>query len=150
MPRLLAYAREKHVGIILWAVWKTLADQLEPALAQFQKWGVAGLKIDFMQRDDQPVIQFYWRVCRELAKRKMLVDFHGGIRAVLLTRTWPNLLTTEGVQGLEHDKWSDATEPEHDVTLALHAHVPRPDGLHAGRHAQRRPRALQDRSSTRP
>jgi len=117
MPRLLAHARAKHVGIILWAVWKTLADQLEPALARFEKWGVAGLKIDFMQRDDQPVIQFYWRVCRELAKRKMLVDFHGAIRAVLLTRTWPNLLTTEGVQGLEHDKWSDATEPAHDVTL---------------------------------
>jgi alpha-glucosidase len=45
-----------------------------------------------MQRDDQPVIQFYWRLCRELAARKMLVDFHGAIRAVLLTRTWPNLL----------------------------------------------------------
>ena len=117
MPRLLAYARGKHVGIILWAVWKTLADQLGPALAQFQKWGIAGLKVDFMQRDDQPVIQFYWRVCRELAERKMLVDFHGAIRSILLTRTWPNLLTAEGVQGLEHDKWSDATDPEHDVTL---------------------------------
>ena len=107
----------KHVGIILWAVWKTLADQLEPALAQFEKWGIAGLKVDFMQRDDQPVIQFYWRLCRELAQRKMLVDFHGAVRSVLLTRTWPNLLTTEGVQGLEHDKWSKATDPEHDVTL---------------------------------
>ncbi len=117
MPKLLAYARSKHVGVILWAIWKTLADQLGPALAQFEKWGIAGLKVDFMQRDDQPVIQFYWRVCRELAARKMLVDFHGAIRAVLLTRTWPNLLTVEGVQGLEHDKWSDATEPEHDVTL---------------------------------
>ena len=117
MPKLLAYARERHVGVILWAVWKTLADQLAPALAQFEKWGIAGLKVDFMQRDDQPVIQFYWRLCRELAARKMLVDFHGAIRAVLLTRTWPNLLTVEGVQGLEHDKWSDATEPEHDVTL---------------------------------
>ena len=117
MPRLLAYARDRHVGIILWAVWKTLADQLGPALAQFERWGIAGLKVDFMQRDDQPVIQFYWRLCRELAARKMLVDFHGAIRSVLLTRTWPNLLTTEGVQGLEHDKWSKATDPEHDLTL---------------------------------
>ena len=103
-----------------------------------------------MQRDDQPVIQFYWRVCRELAKRKMLVDFHGAIRPVLLTRTWPNLLTTEGVQGLEHDKWSDATDPEHDVTLPFTRMFLGPDGLHAGRDAQRRPRALQDRCSTRP
>jgi alpha-glucosidase len=117
MPKLVRYARDRHVGIILWAVWKTLADQLGPALAQFERWGIAGLKVDFMQRDDQPVIQFYWRLCRELAARKMLVDFHGAIRPVLLTRTWPNLLTTEGVQGLEHDKWSKATDPEHDVTL---------------------------------
>jgi alpha-glucosidase len=117
MPRLLRYARDKHVGVILWAVWKTLVEQLGPALAQFERWGIAGLKVDFMQRDDQPMIQFYWRLCRELAARKMLVDFHGAIRSVLLTRTWPNLLTTEGVQGLEHDKWSRATDPEHDVTL---------------------------------
>jgi alpha-glucosidase len=117
MPRLLRHARDKHVGVILWAVWKTLADQLGPALAQFERWGIAGLKVDFMQRDDQPVIQFYWRLCRELADRKMVVDFHGAIRSVLLTRTWPNLLTTEGVQGLEHDKWSNATDPKHDVTL---------------------------------
>ena len=117
MPKLLAYARDKHVGIILWAVWKTLADQLTPALAQFESWGIAGLKVDFMQRDDQLMIQFYWRLCRELAQRKMVVDFHGAIRSVLLTRTWPNLLTAEGVQGLEHDKWSRATDPEHDLTL---------------------------------
>ena len=117
MPKLLAYARAKKVGIILWAVWKTLADQFEPALAQFEKWGVAGLKIDFMQRDDQPVIAFYTRVCRELAKRKMLVDFHGAIRSILMTRTWPNLLTAEGVQGLEHLKWSDASDPAHNLTL---------------------------------
>src|SRR3954462_4529142 len=97
MPRLLRYARDKHVGVILWAVWKTLADQLGPALAQFERWGIAGLKVDFMQRDDQPVIQFYWRLCRELADRRMVVDFHGALRSVLLTRTWPNLLTTEGV-----------------------------------------------------
>jgi len=117
IPKLVAYARAKKVGIILWAVWKTLDDQFQPALAQFEKWGIVGLKIDFMQRDDQPVINFYTRVCRELAKRKMLADFHGAIRSILLTRTWPNLLTAEGVQGLEHDKWSNATDPAHDATL---------------------------------
>src|SRR6185369_16546481 len=117
MQELLAYARQKNVGVILWVVWKTLDDQLQPALDQFARWGVKGLKIDFMQRDDQPVMRFYHRVCRELAKRKMLADFHGGIRPVLLTRTWPNLLSTEGVQGMEHLKWSNASDPEHNVTL---------------------------------
>ncbi len=117
MPELLAYARGKNVGIILWAVWKTLADQLEPALAQFEAWGIKGIKVDFMQRDDQPVIDFYHRVARELGKRKMLVDFHGGQRPALMTRTWPNIISTEGVKGLEHLKWSNASDPEHNVTL---------------------------------
>jgi alpha-glucosidase len=117
LPGLLAYARSKNVGIILWAVWKTLADQFEPALAQFQAWGIKGVKVDFMQRDDQPVIDFYHRVARELGKRKMLVDFHGGQRPALMTRTWPNIISTEGVKGLEHLKWSNASDPEHNVTL---------------------------------
>jgi alpha-glucosidase len=90
---------------------------MEPALAQFEKWGVKGLKIDFMQRDDQPVIDWYHHVCRELAKRHMLVDFHGGQRPALMTRTWPNIVSTEGVKGLEHDKWSNDSDPEHTVTL---------------------------------
>jgi alpha-glucosidase len=117
VPALLDHAKQKNVGLILWVVWKTLDDQLEPAMAQFEKWGVKGLKIDFMQRDDQKVIDFYHRVCREAARRKMLVDFHGGIRPAHMTRTWPNLLTTEGVLGLEHNKWSDRSDPEHNVTL---------------------------------
>jgi alpha-glucosidase len=117
MNEILSYARQKNVGVILWVVWKTFDDQFEPALVQFEKWGVKGLKIDFMQRDDQPMMNFYHRVCRELAKRKMLVDFHGGIRAVLLVRTWPNLMTVEGVQGMEHLKWSSESGPEHNVTI---------------------------------
>src|SRR5262249_21715709 len=60
---------------------------------------------------------YYHRICRAAAKRKMIVDFHGAQRPALLTRTWPNLLTTEGVMGLEHVKWSDTTDPEHDATL---------------------------------
>jgi alpha-glucosidase len=114
---LVAHGREKNVGIILWVVWKSLDDQLEAALDQYAKWGVKGLKIDFMQRDDQKVMDFYDRACRAAARRKMLVDFHGGIRPALLTRTWPNLLTVEGVAGQEQSKWSAMPDPEHDVTI---------------------------------
>jgi alpha-glucosidase len=117
MEELTAYARGKNVGIILWVVWKTLDDQLLPALDQFQKWGVKGIKVDFMQRDDQPVINFYHKVCREAARRKMLVDFHGAIRSATMTRTWPNLISNEGVKGLENSKWSADIDPEHDVTI---------------------------------
>jgi alpha-glucosidase len=117
VPALVAYGKKKNVGIILWAIWKTLDNQFQPALELFSKWGVKGVKVDFMQRDDQPVMQFYFRVTEALAKRKMLVDYHGGIRPALLTRTWPNLISTEGVQGLEHMKWSNASDPEHNLSL---------------------------------
>src|SRR5215813_2671867 len=117
IEELVAYGKQKNVGIILWMVWKTLDDQFLPAMEQFEKWGVKGLKVDFMQRDDQKVIDFYHKLCKEAAKRKMLVDFHGGIRPATMTRTWPNLINTEGVRGLEQTKWSKFANPEHNVTL---------------------------------
>jgi alpha-glucosidase len=117
MDVLLAHAREKKVRLILWVVWKTLADQWDAAFDLFEKWGVAGIKVDFMQRDDQPLMDFHLRVCREAARRKLLVDFHGAQRPAMMTRTWPNLLTVEGVKGLENVKWSDTPHPEHNVTL---------------------------------
>jgi alpha-glucosidase len=117
IERLVAYGKERNVGIIAWVVWKTLDDQFLPAMEQFERWGVKGLKVDFMQRDDQKLMAFYHRVCQEAARRKLLVDFHGAIRPAQLTRTWPNLLSTEGVLGLEQLKWSDKSDPEHNVTL---------------------------------
>jgi alpha-glucosidase len=117
MEELLAYARQKNVDVILWVIWKTLDDQLESALNQFEKWGVKGIKVDFMQRSDQLLINYFHKVSREAAKRKMLVDFHGDQKPATMTRTWPNLINTEGVRGLEWDKWSSETDPKHDVTL---------------------------------
>lgn len=117
MEELTAYARQRNVGIILWVVWKTLDDQLIPALDQYAKWGIKGIKVDFMQRSDQLVMDFYERVSRECAKRKMLVDFHGDQKPASMTRTWPNLINAEGVRGMEWSKWSADAEPEHNVTL---------------------------------
>jgi alpha-glucosidase len=117
MDDLAAYAKQKNVGLILWVVWKTLDDQLIPALDQFQKWGVKGIKVDFMQRSDQLLIDYFYKVSQECAKRKMLVDFHGDQKPASMTRTWPNLISTEGVRGMEWSKWSAESEPEHNVTL---------------------------------
>ncbi|MGB7730893.1 MAG: glycoside hydrolase family 97 protein [Candidatus Acidiferrum sp.] len=117
MEELTAYAKQKNVGVILWVVWKTLDDQLIPALDQYQKWGIKGIKVDFMQRSDEILINFYHRVSSETAKRHMLVDFHGDQKPATMTRTWPNLISTEGVRGLEWSKWSAEAEPEHNVTL---------------------------------
>jgi alpha-glucosidase len=95
-----AYGKQKNVGVILWVIWKTLDDQLIPALDQYQKWGVKGIKVDFMQRSDQLLINYFHKVSSETAKRKMLVDFHGCQKTATMTRTWPNLISTEGVRGL--------------------------------------------------
>jgi alpha-glucosidase len=117
MEELMAYGRQKNVGIILWVVWKTLADQMQPALDQFAKWGAKGIKVDFMQRDDQVLVNFYHDLARETAKRKMLLDFHGAMRPAIMTRTWPNLISTEGVKGMEWSKWSTESNPAHNLAL---------------------------------
>ena len=117
MEELTAYAKEKNVRVILWVLWNKLDDQLQKALDQYAKWGIAGIKVDFMQRSDQKLINYYHKVSQETAKRKMLVDFHGDQKPATMTRTWPNLIGTEGVRGMEWDKWSAETDPDHDVTL---------------------------------
>jgi alpha-glucosidase len=117
MDELAAYAAKKNVGIILWVVWKSLDDKLEEALDQFRKWGIKGIKVDFMQRDDQWMVNYYYRVAKEAAKRKLLVDFHGAYKPCGLNREYPNMITSEGVKGLENSKWSTDITPEHDVTI---------------------------------
>ncbi len=118
VEELVTYGNQKNVGIILWVIWKTLDDQLEEALDQFERWGVKGIKVDFMQRDDQWMVKYYYKIAREAVKRHLLVDFHGAYKPTGLIRTFPNVLTSEGVRGLEWSKWSeDDPSPEHNVTI---------------------------------
>ena len=117
MDALLSYAKAKNVGIILWTTWKTLEDQFDKAMDQFSRWGIAGLKVDFMQRDDQWMVRYYYKVAAEGAKRKFLIDFHGAYKPTGLYRTFPNVITSEGVYGLEQSKWGRNVTPEHTVTL---------------------------------
>jgi alpha-glucosidase len=117
MEELTDYGRQKNVGVILWVFWKSMADQMQQALDLYSKWGITGIKVDFMQRNDQLLMNYYFKLSGECAKRKMLVDFHGGQRPASLTRTWPNLIGTEGVRGMEWSKWSSEAEPQHHVTL---------------------------------
>ena len=117
MEKIVSYAKERNVGIVLWVVWKALEDKLHEALDQFASWGIKGIKVDFMQRDDQWMVDYYWRVAEEAAKRQLVVDFHGAYKPTGLRRAYPNVLTREGVVGLEHNKWSENVTPEHDVTI---------------------------------
>lgn len=117
VKQLVEYGKQKNVGIILWTIWKTLDDQFEEAMNQFEKWGIKGIKVDFMQRDDAKMVNYYYKVAKEAAKRKFLVDFHGAYKPTGLYRTFPNVVTSEGVLGLEHNKWSSNVTPEHTVTI---------------------------------
>lgn len=118
MPELAAYAKSKNVKLIVWCVWHTLDRQMEDAFELFEKWGVAGVKVDFIDRDDQIAVNFYEKVLKSAAEYKLLVDFHGAFKPTGLQRTYPNCITREGVKGLEWNKFSEkGISPDHDVLL---------------------------------
>jgi alpha-glucosidase len=117
VQELVDYGKDNGVGVILWVVWKALDVKLTEALDQFEAWGVKGIKIDFMQRDDQWMVNFYEKIASECAKRQLLVDYHGAYKPAGLERKYPNVITYEGVKGLENCKWSDLPDPEHNVIL---------------------------------
>jgi alpha-glucosidase len=117
IPGLVTYGRERKVGILLWLNWENLTNQMDLAFPTYQQWGVKGVKVDYMDRKDQEIVGFYHRVLRNAARHRLAVDFHGAYAGTGEERTWPNLLTREGVMGLEYVKWSDRVTPRHDVTL---------------------------------
>ncbi len=119
VPDLVKYARARGVGIVLWCVWHTLDRQMTPALEQFAAWGISGIKVDFIDRDDQIAINFYERVAREAAARNLLVNIHGCSKPTGLSRTYPNVLTFEGVRGNEYNKFDEGQTPGHDVDLVF-------------------------------
>jgi alpha-glucosidase len=117
VQELCKYAESKNVGVILWVVWKSFWDKIDEAVALYEKWGVKGVKVDFMQRDDQKVVNFYLEAIKKSAEHHLLIDFHGAYKPDGISRTWPNALTREGVKGMENNKWSRDINPDHDVTL---------------------------------
>lgn len=117
IPELVAYAKSKNVRIWLWAYWTDVDAQMADAFAQFEKWGIAGVKIDFMDRADQWMVNWYKTVAQKAAERQLMVDFHGAFRPDGLRRTYPNVLTREGVMGAEYNKWSARETPVHNTTL---------------------------------
>ncbi len=95
------YGKEKGVGIILWLTWSCTEKHLDTLFETYAKWGVAGTKIDFMDRQDQWMINWYERTIKEAAKHKLIVDFHGAMKPAGLEFRYPNLLAYEGIRGLE-------------------------------------------------
>lgn len=118
MPALVAYAAKQKVGLWLWVQWSLLDRQMDAALDQYQKWGIKGIKVDFMDRNDQQMVDYYHALMKKAAAHKILVDMHGAYPPAGLNRQYPNYLTQEGVMGAEYNKWSRRVTATHNVSLA--------------------------------
>jgi alpha-glucosidase len=117
VPEIIAYGKQKGMKVLLWVYWEAIDKQMDAALDLYSKWGAAGIKVDFMNRDDQEMVNFYERLARKTAEHHLVLDYHGAYKPTGLRRTYPNLLTREGVMGLEYNKWSDRSTPVHNVTI---------------------------------
>ena len=118
LPELVEYGRRKGVGLWLWLNWQALDAQMDEALPLYEKLGIKGIKVDFMDRDDHQMVDWYHRVLKRAAEHKLLVNFHGAYHPTGLVRTYPHYLTQEGVLGAEYNKWSRRVTAGHNVTLA--------------------------------
>ena len=106
LPMLVNYAKERNVGLILWAGYYAFDRDMERVCQHYSKMGVKGFKVDFMDRDDQMVTDFYRRTAETCARYHLVVDFHGAFKPAGLNRTYPNVLNFEGVFGLEQMRWA--------------------------------------------
>jgi alpha-glucosidase len=120
LPELLEYAKragEQGVSFFIWAHWRNVDRQADVAFPLYKSWGAAGVKIDFMNRDDQEMIRWYPMILKKAAANRLMVYFHGTSKPTGTQRTYPNLVTVEGVLGNEQNKVIDAITPEHTVTI---------------------------------
>jgi len=117
MDEISAYAKQKGIKLSMWTLSMTLDKQLEPALEQFNKWGVDFIMTDFIDRDDQKTVNFYQRITEACAAHKLMIMFHGAYPPKGFNRTYPNNITREGVLGSEYNAWSDKPTPDHNLIL---------------------------------
>jgi alpha-glucosidase len=132
MERLAAYSRAKGVGLRVWVHWKPLSEKLEQAFALYQKWNIQGLMVDFMDRDDQEMVNWVEKVLKTAAKYHLHVQFHGAYKPTGLHRTYPNEFTKEGVLNLEALKWDKVCDPEHNLMIPFTRLIAGATDYHAG------------------
>ena len=118
LQELVSYGKERNVGIVLWAGYAAIDKDMENVCKYYSEMGVKGFKVDFMDRDDQKVVDFYYRMAETAAKYHLFVDFHGAYKPTGLSRTYPNVLNYEGVFGLEQAKWDNEDDlVTYEVTI---------------------------------
>ena len=119
LKELVEYGKSKNVNLILWAGYWAFNRDIEGICKHYAEMGIKGFKVDFMDRDDQQMVDFYHRAAQIAAKYKLMLDFHGAYKPTGLQRTYPNVINFEGVHGLEQMKWSPASVDQvaYDVTI---------------------------------
>lgn len=119
LKELVEYGKSKNVGLILWAGYYALNKDIEGLCKHYSEMGIKGFKVDFMDRDDQPMVNFHYRAAEIAARYNILMDYHGTYKPTGLQRTFPNVINFEGVHGLEQMKWADASVDQvaYDVTF---------------------------------
>jgi alpha-glucosidase len=117
LEEIVTHGNRKGVGVILWASWKSVQQQMEKAFPFFAELGIKGLKIDFIDRDDQLAVASTYEIARFAAENHLLIDYHGVFKPTGLQRTYPNVVGIEGVKGMENVKWANENVPRYDVTI---------------------------------
>lgn len=119
IQELVDYGKERGVGIILWAGYWAFNRDMEKVCKHYSEMGVKGFKVDFMDRDDQLMVNFHARAAETAARYDLMLDFHGTYKPTGLSRRWPNVVNYEGVHGLEQMKWrpKECDQVTYDVTV---------------------------------
>ena len=117
MKRICDYGKQKNVGIRVWTHWKALYPKLDAAFAIFEKWGLSGMMIDYMDRDDQEMVNIQTEMLQKAAAHHLHIQFHGAYKNTGLSRTYPNEFTREGAMNYEYDKWDTVINPDADINI---------------------------------
>ncbi len=117
LQKLLAYSKQHNKRIFMWCLSKTLCRDLEKNMQMFENWGIAGLKVDFFERDDQLGMRNYQIIAESAARHHLMIEFHGSNNPAGLSRRYPNVLTYESVYGSEQNNYGNKADPKHNVTM---------------------------------
>jgi len=132
MKQLSDYAEKKGVGIRVWVHWKALYPMIDKAFEQFEKWGIRGMMVDFMDRDDQEMVNIQTEILQKAALHHLHIQFHGAYKPTGLSRTYPNEFTREGTLNYENDKWDNPITPEDDLNVVFTRLLAGPTDYHLG------------------
>ncbi|WP_020605575.1 glycoside hydrolase family 97 protein [Spirosoma spitsbergense] len=132
MQKVCDYAKSRDVGIRVWVYWSALYPRIDSILAQYERWGIKGMMVDFMDRDDQEMVNIQERMLQKAAEHKIHIQFHGAYKPTGMHRTYPNEFTREGTLNYEVNKWDSLVTPDHDINFPFTRMLAGATDLHLG------------------